>query len=96
MPIEFQELQNFEWDEAKRRANILKHRIDFEDAVFALALPRIEYPSDRDGERRTVAICPDELRLIAVVYTMRGNVCRIISARVARLNEQREYYAHYP
>ncbi|MDI6835009.1 MAG: BrnT family toxin [Rhizobiaceae bacterium] len=36
------------------------------------------------------------MRLIAVVYTMRGDICRVISARVARPNEQREYYARYP
>lgn len=96
MESEPQQLHKFEWDEAKRLANILKHRIDFEDAVFALGLPRIEYPSDRDGERRTVAICPDDMRLIAVVYTTRGEVCRIISVRVARPDEQREYYARYP
>lgn len=71
MATEF--LQDFEWDETKRLANIKKHGIDFEDAVLALALPRIEHSSDRNGERRTVAICPDNLGLIAVVYTMRGD-----------------------
>jgi uncharacterized DUF497 family protein len=90
------ELSSFTWDEDKRQSNLQKHGIDFEDAVLALSQPRIEFRSDRNGEVRTVAICPDSERLIAVVYTMRGEVCRIISARAARKNEQTEYYARYP
>ncbi|MBB4955319.1 uncharacterized DUF497 family protein [Agrobacterium vitis] len=88
-------LTSFEWDETKRYINLKKHGIDFEDAILALNEPRLEYPSDRGGEQRTVAICPDSGKLIAVVYTMRGSVCRIISARAAREDERRKYYAHY-
>ncbi|MCQ1855624.1 BrnT family toxin [Neorhizobium galegae] len=33
---------------------------------------------------------------MAVVYTMRGEKCRIISARAARQNEQRLYCDCYP
>jgi uncharacterized DUF497 family protein len=63
--------QAFEWDETKRRSNLAKHGLDFEDALFALAGPRFEYASSKDGEDRIVAICALEGRLIAVVYTMR-------------------------
>ncbi|MBP2508337.1 uncharacterized DUF497 family protein [Agrobacterium tumefaciens] len=87
---------SFEWDENKRRNNIQKHGIDFEDAVEALFEPHIEVPSDQNGEVRIRAICPFTGRLIAVVYTMRGETCRIISARAARKNEQQLYYANYP
>ena len=86
----------FEWDEAKRRTNIGKHGIDFEDAVLALAGQRIEYASPRDDEDRIVAVCLSEAKLIAVVYTMRGSVCRIISVRAARNHERREYHTRYP
>ncbi|MGV1846863.1 MULTISPECIES: BrnT family toxin [unclassified Rhizobium] len=54
--------------------------------------PHIEYGFDREGEVRTVAICTDSGKLIAIVYTMRGEICRIISARAARKNEIREYH----
>ncbi|MCC2610607.1 BrnT family toxin [Neorhizobium sp. Rsf11] len=73
-----------------------KHQIDFEDVVFALQELRLELRSDRNGEVRILAICPNTERLIAVVYTMRGEKCRIISARAARQNEQRLYYHRYP
>lgn len=95
MRIETEPLTSFTWNEQKRLANIDKHGIDFEDAAIALQRPRIERQSDRNGEVRVLAICPDTNRLIAVVYTMRGSICRIISARRARKNEQVLYYAYY-
>lgn len=95
MRIETEPLTSFTWNEQKRLANIDKHGIDFEDAAIALQRPRIERQSDRNGEVRVLAICPDTNRLIAVVYTMRGSICRIISARRARKNEQALYYAYY-
>ncbi|MBW8285529.1 MAG: BrnT family toxin [Rhizobium sp.] len=81
----------FEWDENKRHANLLKHGIDFIRAASALQQPHVKIMSNRDGEARILAICPDTQKLIAVVYTMRGEACRIISARAARKNEQRAY-----
>lgn len=86
----------FEWDAAKEAANIGKHGIDFDEALIALSQPHLEKRSDRNDEIRTLAICPSTGRIIAVVYTMRGEKCRIISARSARRDEQRAYRNHYP
>jgi uncharacterized DUF497 family protein len=86
-----QEISEFEWDEIKCEANIAKHGIDFVDAADALLGQRIEIRSDREGEARYVAICASGERLIAVIFTMRGGCCRIISARGARKNEKRAY-----
>ncbi|MDO9414725.1 BrnT family toxin [Pararhizobium sp.] len=90
-----QTFSSFEWDEKKRMQNIAKHGIDFEDALLALEEPHVEIRSDKNGEVRTLAICPDTDRLITVVYTMRGETCRIISARAARKYEQKLYNDHY-
>jgi uncharacterized DUF497 family protein len=91
-----QELVSFEWDEKKRRGNIANHGIDFEDAALALQQPRLEVRSDRNGEVRTLAICQDTNRLIAIIYTMRDGNCRIISARATRQHEQQLYNERYP
>lgn len=85
------EFSSFEWDERKRLANIDKHGIDFLDAVTALMRPHAEKRTDRDGEVRILAVCPETERLIAVIYTMRGETCRIISARAARKHEREKY-----
>jgi uncharacterized protein len=90
------EFEEFEWDASKERSNLGKHGIDFDEALIALSQPHLEKRSDRNGEVRILAICPSSGRIIAVVYTMRGVKCRIISARAARKDEQREYRHHFP
>ncbi|MDX2224125.1 MAG: BrnT family toxin [Rhodospirillaceae bacterium] len=86
--------QGFEWDETKNRANITKHQIDFDDALKVFDGFVHVFRSDRFGEERFVAIGEIEPGLtIAVVYTQRENRQRIISARRARKNEERDYRA---
>ena len=93
--VEAVRFARFEWDAVKERFNVAKHGIDFDEALIALSQPHLEARSDRNGEVRVLAICPHSNHVIAVVYTPRGEACRIISARRARKNEQREYRLHY-
>ena len=81
----------FEWDDDKSRANLVKHGIDFDDASEIFYGPTVLRQSDRNHEERWIAIGSLEDRLIAVVFTRRADVIRIISARRARKNEEREY-----
>ncbi len=84
----------FEWDEAKRLANISKHGIDFIDvaAVFDGGTVTVEDDRYDYGERRFVTFGLLQGRVVAVVYTERGNYTRIISARKATKYEQRIYF----
>ena len=85
----------FEWDENKRRSNIIKHGIDFADAtqVFRDAAA-YTYISTRGGrERRFVSVGLMSGLLIAVIFTIRGQNIRIISARAARRIERQTYGA---
>ena len=84
-----------EWDEAKRQANILKHGVDFVDAIEMFAGRFIETEDRRRdyGERRYQAFGELDGRVTEVVYTWRDDRRRIISARRARRNERRAYYA---
>jgi uncharacterized DUF497 family protein len=66
-------MQNYEWDEIKRQANLKKHGIDFEDAVEIFNdINRIELQSTRNGEKRyqTIGIIHDVI--ILLVYTRRS------------------------
>jgi uncharacterized DUF497 family protein len=89
--LEFISPAEFEWDEAKSRINAQKHGFDFEDAAAVFYSPVILRRSDRNDEERWIALGPLEGRLAAVVFTRRASVIRIISARRARKNEEREY-----
>ena len=84
---------DFEWDPAKNAANIAKHSIDFEDARHIFDGPVLEAVDDRQeyGETRMAAIGVVEGRELYVVYTMRGEHRRIISARRANRHEREAY-----
>ncbi len=83
----------YEWDEAKRRGNIVKHGIDFESARrFDWSTASFER-SVRSGEERVLALGYIGDRLHAVVYIDRGEFTRIISMRKADRKEENRYAA---
>jgi uncharacterized protein len=88
-------MMDSEWDEAKREANIVKHGIDFVDAAAIFERPFVEAEDRRRdyGEERYRAYGEIDNRVIQLVYTWRGDTRRIITARRARRNERRAYYA---
>jgi uncharacterized protein len=87
---------DFRWDDATAAANLAKHGIDFEDAIDIFAEPCLQTRSDRDDEVRWKAIGILNGVEVAVVYTLRGPICRIISARRASAYERRAYHAAEP
>ena len=83
----------YQWNRDKAAANLRKYGIDFADAVsvfsddLALAIP-----DERFDKERFVTIGLDGLgRVLVVVYTLRGEAIRIISARQASRQERRQY-----
>jgi uncharacterized protein len=84
---------HFEWDETKRRATIDKHRIEFIDAATIFLGPHLILTARSDLEQRQIAVGDLDGSVIAVVYTRRGDVCRIITARKARRDERDRYQA---
>lgn len=85
----------FQWDAAKAAENYAKHGVRFEAARDVFKDPfAIEQIDDREnyGEDRFTLIGMASGRLLAVVYTMRDEIIRIISARGAEPYEQREYH----
>ncbi len=83
----------FEWDVRKAASNVRKHDIDFADAVSVLEDGgALNMPEDHDGEERWTALGMDALgRMLVVVYTVREESIRMISARSATPNETRQY-----
>ena len=84
----------FEWDESKRQANLAKHHIDFQDAKRIFDGPVFERMESRHDEERILAIGLMEDIEIVVVYVMRGQRRRIISARRAHRDERQDYADH--
>ena len=85
----------FEWDERKRLANLAKHGLDFLDAELVFDGPCYSYQSPREGEDRWVTVGSLEGREVAVVWTQRADVIRLISFRRARHEERRQHRELY-
>ncbi len=84
----------FEWDDAKNRANIRKHGIDFIDAIDIFNHPYLSAHDEREsyGEDRWRALGWMKALVGVVVYTERhGDVIRVISARKATKREVNDY-----
>ncbi|MGL4320973.1 MAG: BrnT family toxin [Paracoccaceae bacterium] len=86
----------FEWDKEKRLATIAKHNIDFIDAIEVFGGKVVILPAKSEIESRQVAVAPLGEKMIAVVFTVRGEIVRIITARAARKNEREQYQNLYP
>lgn len=86
----------FEWDVAKCALNIEKHGIDFDDAKSVFEGPLLEVSSPRGDENRWIALGQMEGRVIALIFTRREGVVRIISARAARKHEREQYHSRFP
>jgi uncharacterized DUF497 family protein len=87
---------DIEFDPAKARANVQKHKVSFAHAEQALRDPMavtIEDP-DAEGEQRFITLGMDALgRVLVVIYTPRGDRLRLISARKASKGEMEQYGA---
>jgi uncharacterized DUF497 family protein len=80
----------FEWDEAKRAANLAKHGLDFADVErLDWTSARIERDHRFDyGEDRFIAVGALDGALVAVAFTPRGDITRIVSMRPASRRER--------
>ncbi len=84
----------YEWDEAKREANLRKHGLDFDDADIVYENPnKVTFSILGRGEARWLDIALVELNgiVLALVYAVRGYNIRIISFRKASRKERRIY-----
>ncbi len=83
----------YQWNRNKAAANLRKHGTDFADAVSIFSDDlAITIPDERFDEERFVTIGVDAFgRVLVVVYTMRDDEIRIISARKATRQERQQY-----
>jgi uncharacterized protein len=83
----------YQWDKNKAASNLNKHGIDFADAVSVFSDDLSTTVNDeRFDEERFITIGIDAFsRVLVVVYTLRGNEIRLISARTATRSERKQY-----
>lgn len=87
---------HFEWDETKALANKAKHGVSFRSAlaVFLDAHAPDRHDKGDHTEDRFVTLGLVQGYLLVVVYTLRHDAVRLISAREATRHEAIPYWKH--
>ena len=85
----------FDWDRDKHEWNRSERGFGFDFAALIFGGDTIEWPDDRQdyGEVRVRAIGEADELVLHVVFTDRGDVRRIISARLASRKERDRWQA---
>jgi uncharacterized protein len=85
----------FAWDSRKAASNLRKHEVSFVEAASAFEDPlslTVPDPAHSRAEERFVLIGQSKNQyLVVVAHVERGDVIRIISARIASRAERRTY-----
>jgi uncharacterized DUF497 family protein len=87
-------IAGFEWDEGNSRKNEKKHGVtDREAEEIFFNKPLIVVPSSKGGAKIRYAALGKTYgsRLLAVIFTVRANMIRVISARPMSRNERKLY-----
>jgi len=82
------------WDEAKRKSNLKKHGLDFNDAYLVYENPgKCTYDASRGDEYRLmdVALAVVKGRLLTLVYTEQEDEVHVISFRNASRTDRVQY-----
>lgn len=85
---------DYSCDPAKAASNLAKHGVSFDEAATCLLDEMALVREDKDamGEQRHVLLGMSAWgQLLVVVYTMRDEVPRIISARKPTAKERKQY-----
>ena len=86
----------FEWDEAKRLANLEKYGIDLADAALVFdGRPRVTAVARRGSEERYVSVALVRGKCRTAVWTWRADHIRLISFRRSRREEEDTYRARH-
>lgn len=87
---------NFTWDDAKQRANLAKHGLDFADARWVFAGPTFTRPDTRFAyaEARFSTVGLLGVELVVIAHTETNDTIHIISMRKAERNEREYYFAN--
>ncbi len=83
------------WDEAKRRANLVHHGLDFDGCEEVFDYPVVTREDDREeyGELRISLFGYLRGGIVHMTYTEREDEVHVISLREATPYETRSYFA---
>ena len=95
MENDFDHIMAFQWNQGNRDKNLIKHNVEnweCEQIFFNKPLLILDDPQHSIEEERWAAFGrTDAGRLLVIVFTKRGHLCRVASARDMNKREK-EFY----
>lgn len=86
---------HFEWDDEKALKNLQKHDVSFSEAITCFYDPQqvsfYDPDHSEDEDREILLGHSNQARLLLVVFTLRDDAIRIISARKSTRCEAEDY-----
>jgi hypothetical protein len=86
---------NFEWDREKKKKNLQKHKVSFDEAMTVFYDPlsaTFNDPAHSVDEQRFITVgYSTRGSLFVISHTQRGKTIRIISARHATAHERKRH-----
>lgn len=84
----------YDWDEAKRSSNLVKHRLDFADAEIVFDGLTLTFEDNRFAyqEERFITLGMLDGKVVVIAHTENEELTRIISMRKATKNEENIYF----
>ncbi len=93
--IDFDSIAGFDWDDGNKQKNWEKHQVDFrecEEVFFNQPLLIYEDAKHSSQEKRFYVLGRSDIsRTLFLVFTLRNNKIRVISARDQSKNERKIY-----
>lgn len=88
---------NYRWDEAKPKANLKKHRLDFTDAIVVFEGATFTFEDDRFDyvEQRYITLGMLQGMVVLIAHTEEADTTRIISMRKATKYEEELYFEQF-
>ena len=84
----------FEYDPQKSLANLQKHGVSLEEAVQLWSVVAVEIGARTSDEPRFMIIGKLGGKFHSCIFTKRGEMIRLISARRSRKEEEKIYHEH--
>ena len=95
MESDFEKFIGFQWDEGNKNQNLIKHQVknwECEQVFFNEPLLILDDPKHSLTEKRWAAFgMTDKGRYLVIIFTKRGKLLRVISARDMNRKESRFY-----
>ena len=91
----FEKFTGFQWDEGNKNKNLIKHQVEdweCEQVFFNEPLLILDDPKHSLAEKRWAAFGMTDIgRYLVIIFTKRGKLLRVISARDMSRKERRYY-----